>query len=691
MNRSQQKRPSPDWQNIVYSSHLKGMERPVRSFKSFIRSSPSYAITDKPLPPIPQLQKHPSSSYIPTSGAWSTGFSLWRSPSDWDNGDGSQAQSTPSFAARYYSPLLPEPPEDLAAMQADTTLWQVDNGPFRQTLLDPIHEKVTEVPDLPPRNPSRRSLLLSIPSPPRNDSTGSLLSISSQYSTVTPQGNTQGVRSRVPSVEELDSVLPSPLDLASALSDMTMKERAFASLGLGSPRDQGIVWGFQAQRSDSVQLDASAHPDLQTDEFNTSKGEDDQVDKIAPRSEDINTSHNLHDPSFIQDYQYLVIDQDVGNCTQSVEDSRSKTPPHDQGLTPQPLAWRKQSSSSAPTEPFQDPQMVHLSSPQPQSNLRKMSSWVGHHLKINSQPGPCYRSVSAPETPSQSQLSGSEVQSRLRKAASMANIIQRGKNLVHRRVQRRESEPKDPIVISSLMPQHPTQFPESCPFPEAPFQLATPLLRLPGGFAIVRQSPMTTPRPHTAGEQGTPMVPDASCIDLPTSSSNRLDHSRRGSWHSEQSKPSVTLTAAVIPTLRSLIKSPMSLRSFSCSSPSLATLVPQETPSTHFTPPAPRRRSHNVGSPLTSPPVCSIEERTESSVEQTSYKLNLFEKARVAREAWRTHQKEAKNEKLKQSIRLMGPADASGVAGYIKCDGRPSGDSGIGESRLLGHTIKSTT
>lgn len=71
-------------------------------------------------------------------------------------------------------------------------------------------------------------------------------------------------------------------------------------------------------------------------------------------------------------------------------------------------------------------------------------------------------------------------------------------------------------------------------------------------------------------------------------------------------------------------------------------------------------------------------------------KLSLFGRAKHVREAWKNHQKEVKKEKMKQSIRLVGPADAMDIAGYIKCaiDGRSSGDSGVAERWLAGGDAK---
>ncbi|KAF2626935.1 hypothetical protein BU25DRAFT_411459 [Macroventuria anomochaeta] len=78
-------RPSPDRQIMLYSSsHLQGMERPVRSFKSLIRATSPRTSPEKPLPPVPPpLQKNPSSSSITTIQTRSTELSLWEVPSNW--------------------------------------------------------------------------------------------------------------------------------------------------------------------------------------------------------------------------------------------------------------------------------------------------------------------------------------------------------------------------------------------------------------------------------------------------------------------------------------------------------------------------------------------------------------------------------------------------------------------------------
>ncbi|KAF1932383.1 uncharacterized protein M421DRAFT_417103 [Didymella exigua CBS 183.55] len=644
------------------------MERPVQFFKSFIRVTPR--APDKPLSPVlvkPPLQKHTSSSSIITVQSRSTGLSLWESPSNWDNGEGSQAQSTPPLALRKYSPIIPEPPEDIAAMQADPVLWQQSNGSFQQTPLDPIHEQSAATPDIPPRNPSRLSLSLSDPSSTKNNSKDTLPSTSSRYSTNT---NDDGR----PEERFDDTDLPSPLGLVSALSDVTMKERAFNWLDLGSPRDQGIVWDGPHQRSDSVKRE-----------------EDSPLDRPAS-PEGPEMSEKMQALDFAQDCRSVLADCSFDGREELV---LPRTPPKDRDLTPEPLTWNKPVGS--PTgESLQRPQLPPTASLGRYKNIRKMSSWVNHHLGKEFQADINQRSTSDPGVRSHKQVLESEVDRYVRHDASLANIVQHGKDLLSRRTLRKDSTPRKPIVISLSQSQQFGSAPQEPLISTAPFEMATPVFRLPGGLAIVRQSPLPTPRPQTAGDLPSSPFSDLSWPDFPVSSPFRRDYSRRSSCHSatshQQKQQSNNPFAAIKHKSSSSMGSSLVLRSFSYSTTSLATSQPQEDPLSLYSPPQPRRRSHNVGSPLTVPPSShsyAIERQIDGE-EGIIYKLNLFEKAKNARDTWKKSLKYARNEKLKQSIKLIGPADVKDVAGYIECavHGRQSGDSGVGVNKLPEQMVK---
>ncbi|KAF3051957.1 hypothetical protein E8E11_008707 [Didymella keratinophila] len=567
-------------------------------------------------------------------------------------------------------------------MQADPLLWQQSIG-FPQTPLDPIHERVAATPVIPPRNPSRLSLSLSNPGSTRKNSKDTLPSISSRYSSNTEDD--------VPSWERFQGAdLPSPLDFASALSDVTLKQRAFNSPGQGSPRDQGIVWGGSHQRPDSTQLDDDSHPDLQGDKLTIYRKDDILADDSPVSPEETEMSDRMQALSLAQDYHNMLADRSCGDYDEA---EPPRTPPKDQGFTPQPLAWNK-GGNTLPADPSQRPSLPLTTSSGRYKNIRKMSSWVNHRFGKDSQTDINTRSSSDPGVFSNTQLPESEVDTHLKHDARLANIVQHGKELFSRRILRKDSGPNSQMVISLPGSQQYEQTPQEPSIHSAPFKMATPLFRLPGGLAVVRQSPLSTPRPQTVG--GSPSSPfsDLSWPDFPVSSPFRRDFSRRSSCHSTSSpQQSSNPFAAMKHKFSSPMGSPLVMRSFSYSTTSLATQQLQDDLSSPYTPPQPRRRSHNVGSPLTVPPAShsnKVEEQSEDVIERAASKLNLFEKAKNARDAWKKQQKDAKNEKIKQSIKLVGPADARDVAGYIKCavDGRQSGDSGIGEGRLPGQMVK---
>lgn len=663
--------PSPDRQSMLYPSHLHGMERPIRSFKSFIRVTPR--APDKPLPSVPArppLPHHPSSSSIITVGTRSTGLSLWEPPADWENGESTPSQSTTAFVLRQYTPLLPEPPEDIAAMQADPLLWQQSIG-FPQTPLDPIHERAATTPVIPPRNPSRPSLSLSTPSSIRKGSKGTLPSTSSRYST-----NTDNDRPSWEPCYGLD--LLSPLDLVSALSDTTMKHNAFNSLGLGLPPDEGIAWGGSHQRSHLAQTDDNSHAAIQGDKLTAFREASYAANDSPVSAEETEISDEMRTLSFAEDYRDVLVNWSFDDHDEP-ESEPSVSPPKDQELTPQPLAWNKR-GGTPPADLSQRSSMPPTTSSVRYKSIRKMSSWMNHRLRKQSQIAVKQRSLSDPGVFPNARLPEFEVDEHVKHDDGFANLLQHGKDLLPRRLLRKESGSKTPVVISLPQSQQFEQTPQETSVHTAPFTMATPVFRLPGGLAVVRKSPLSTPRPQTAG--GSPSSPfsELSWPDFPVSSPLRRGVPRRSSCHSSTSKRWSSYSFATMKhKFSSPLGSPLVMRSFSYSTTSLATPQPQDGLSSSYSLPQPRRRSHNVGSPLTAPPSSGFnvaDERSEEIFGHSASRLNLVEKAKNARDAWKRQQKDAKNEKIKRNIKLIGSADAKDVAGYIRCtvDGRQSGD-----------------
>lgn len=576
-------------------------------------------------------------------------------------------------------------------MQADPALWQQDHGPFQQTPLDPIRERGAITPEIPPRNPSRVSS--------RKNSINTLPSVSSRYSISTHEDRLE--EQDEPAIRQVTSDLPSPLDLISALSDTTIKDTAFKSLTQGSQRDQGIVWGGPHQRSDSVQLDNESYLDLHGKKLTTFKRGSIAVDHSPVSVGEHIVSDRLRALSFAQDYHNAISDQPFNDYSQQEQeqeqeqDEAPRMPPRDQELTPQPLTWSKEPTQSPPAEQPQSPVMPSSSPSGRYKNMRKMSSWVNHHLRKDSSTGVKQRSASDTAVLAQNE---SDVDRHTSYEARLASMVQHGKDLVSRKLLRRESEPNKPMVISHPMPHQHHQSSADPSVSATPFELATPVLRLPGGLTVVRQSPLNTPRPHTATDTTSSPFSDLSWADFPTSSPFRNSFSRRGSWASTHSQSAPGLGSGSPRLFGRKRSSPLAssttpLRSFSYSITELGGPIPLAPARSHtdftapYSPPPTRRRSHNIGSPLsiTVTKISSDAHPVAASPEQHASKPSILEKARLAHGAWKQHQKDARNEKIKQSIRLVGPAEATtDIAGYIKCaiEGRVSGDSGVSEGRV---------
>ena len=68
------------------------------------------------------------------------------------------------------------------------------------------------------------------------------------------------------------------------------------------------------------------------------------------------------------------------------------------------------------------------------------------------------------------------------------------------------------------------------------------------------------------------------------------------------------------------------------------------------------------------------EDRADSANEDEAHKhafhVGILGKARDARDAWKRHQRDAKHEKLKQSIKMLGPTDPGGAATYVRPQAR---------------------
>ncbi|OCL11842.1 hypothetical protein AOQ84DRAFT_373615 [Glonium stellatum] len=172
------------------SSSLEGMEKPVRSFKSFMRSVPANPGELKPLPPIPvKASSSRPTSRKRSSSIYSRTINSWEAPASWRSGSNKPSpQSTTIYLQpttfssedsqplavdhslplvsepRTYSPILPDPSPDLTEPNMELGAAPPSkNSSVNQSELNTAPEGIRSdlgVSRAPPRS--------ALPSPPAN-------------------------------------------------------------------------------------------------------------------------------------------------------------------------------------------------------------------------------------------------------------------------------------------------------------------------------------------------------------------------------------------------------------------------------------------------------------------------------------------------------------------------------------------
>ncbi|KAF2253236.1 hypothetical protein BU26DRAFT_515608 [Trematosphaeria pertusa] len=220
------------------------------------------------------------------------------------------------------------------------------------------------------------------------------------------------------------------------------------------------------------------------------------------------------------------------------------------------------------------------------------------------------------------------------------------------------------------------------PFAASPPQSASPLMRLPGGLAVVWHSPSLAPKSEAASVQELSPTSD----QAPSGSQQPSDHSipasnpsdNRSSFNSRHSLSPVAPAVAVHNKFRASVSSSFSHRSSTSSHP-LAQEVSRSTRTPPPLPPAPPIPPSLAYSPPLSPDAWK---RLKShNQEEVHHRPSFIEKAKEAR---RRHNREARQERLKRSIRVLGPTDPGVVAGYVRKNGTASEDSDV-RGRLVAY------
>ena len=355
----------------------------MRSFKSFMRTVPPNPSPEKhkPLPPTPSTLKSLTER---TSSVTS-----WRMPAEWEWNHPSPSsqplQNLSLFSARDYSPLLPEPSPGVGERQTGPISWPFQSSALQKQRSKPIQEGPSDTPDQLPRNPSE-SLHFQTPSSESNH--GSAMP-SMHGNTPDPELDVS-VSASYPETSpnlRLQTALPELPDSIHRVSDASTKAKAFASLGIGSPRDSEATWEDWANNPDVSQVKDDAPPNLTLRSKNIHP-----LHLGNTKVEDSDLTNKLQQLSFAQDYHKVLTQQyhesDRHDQAQQMlspfhvngfEHSASlqpKAPSRDHELVPQPLAWKKENDLSPAHS------STNLQS-EPNRRQRGITSWVHlHHQNV---------------------------------------------------------------------------------------------------------------------------------------------------------------------------------------------------------------------------------------------------------------------------------------------------------------------
>ncbi|KAI8940025.1 hypothetical protein NX059_003747 [Plenodomus lindquistii] len=696
MSKGREHLPSPVKQHILWSSPLIGMERPVRSFKSFIRTVPPNPGIQhqKPLPPlppsltIPQGETPVQSLLRPTDEG---NLAAWQTPTEWDwdiATPHAQTFNTTSISPNQNCrPLLPEPSPGPYDIHDDMFADVVNAYDMQRDPLKPGYRAMEMRPEPPPRNPSRLSISVR----------ESRLSGSDSSATSVPNDNQSSLSPSIYSETYVDLPKESQVGVRTweypsyRASDAATKAKAFASLGIGSPRNSNTVWEGWANRPDASQADEDGLPLM------VLRGKDPQPiveDDSSASSQAVSavSDDKLAQLSFSQDYHNVLAHQYNKDYPQTVEmlihpalrttlsrtglTARPQPSQREQEMVPQPLAWSKSSGSSFSSTYSQrrpsETAVITMSAPK--GMHKKMPSWIPLQHFYGSGSGRTqqgYPSHFDPENAISQHTSKSTPPNKLNR---LDNFLAHAKGLGHRRIRSGTGTPTTPAPDFSQQSFRPSTDPAMA----HPLQPTTMLQRLPKGSALAPNLSSDMPRPDSPTQSNISPFTDTRLpnlyTDLPflTSSGFR----RPSSLYSQPSPASpVAPGMAINGRFRNSIGSlPSSRRQSHTSSnahtPSQPTspLAMEVFPPRSPPPPLPTKlpRSYQV-SPTSSPiPTGGGRRQFETffgdkTRENSPQKSGFWDKAKDVRATWKRNQKEAKHEKLKQSIRVVVPVETLSV------------------------------
>jgi hypothetical protein len=698
MSEQRQSTPFPGKQRAIWKPTLAGMEQPLQSFDSFVRTAPPHPSppTHKPLPPIPSPNNKPariaSPPHLNRLPNRNFSFTDWKAPADWDEPSSPRQDlriSSPPVAPRSWEPLLPEPSPG-SFDSPEQSPWPLTPTSLRYSHLGPIDEHGSHIPSPSPYHmssfsPMHRPI-------PESDCGFSMSSSILNTSAASPM--TIGTCPIASYNTNMEILAPSPIsDIILHTSNISANHKALASLGIestGNRQKEPLHWaGPITSPHDNNNCHAALQPrgkGLQ------SSVREPQLDDI---SEDEDMSERLQQLGVSQDYHNVLADQyqeahdprsrtmNVGNNGRNHDPAKApKETSKDGELMPRPLSWKKSLYGSSPRSSNSDTHAVATFPPDSRKRHRKITSWVPFHQPAHAQKRRNInidqsQSVNDTIVASRRELFGTELDRLMHKEIHLSHFIP------HMRGSK--SDISDDNTRHNDTPPKPAS-----PHPRSrmrPSDQSVPLLRLPGGLALVRSTPTPTPivRDDNILNISSPIISTQSSppSDYPAFDIHPVER-RRSSLYSQQSQSPVAPAILVHRKLRSSHNSSYSHRFRpSTSSPPTSPLAHEiEFPRT---PPPIPRGPNSPPARLRGQEELIDHDRADSANEDEPHRgrlhIGISDKARDARDTWKKHQRDAKHEKLKQSIRILGPTDLGVAAAYVKRQGRTSGDEG---SRMPG-------
>jgi len=677
----------------------------VRSFKSFIQTVPPNpgVNSQKPLPPTPSPtspEAHISSQLVvapPTNRA--TIVAPWNEPTEW-NWDVPSPIIPPTNAASIsttdqYFPLLPGPSPVTTGIAGGISTEMVDTDEAQQTVSDLEWGTMGKRPEPPPRNPSRLSMYGRLSEP--SGSASSTASVLRDNQPSLSPGSKSEDYSDQSTTHRSDIGIAAPPDLSYIASYTSKKPKPFASLDTGTKHGHSI---WKAQSDESVHRylllrGKSFSPFIRGDLL------------VPDETEEPGLDDRLQQLGYSQDYHSVLTsqyhDRNLQRTEASVDPlSRPTIPKHetgvglktvnrDQEMIPQPLAWRKSSDSSSSRRYSSrrrfNAHRTHISRPKKMHD--KMKSWIPLQQLYNGGrrastiEGDLSNSAEENITPRPALISGFPEITASKKTSHFPDLIAHAKGIKSHKYFSKSNDLSPQPSMSQAVPQ--------------PQQSKAPLLRLPGGLALVRRSPSSTSHPNTKPLLQSPPTIDTQRQDLGAVSQfpPSMRFRRPSSSYSQSSTTSpVSPIIAMGRKMRNSVYSlpfarPRSENSSLSTSPHVQEMIFPRPPDLSL--PRKRTKAPKTFLPVSLPKLGSEKPflknaGDDQTADQGLHKPGILDKARDVRDAWRKHQKEVKHEKLKQSIKLVGPIDVANTDRHSKREGRVLVESDL-QRRIPGYII----